>query len=99
MKLLPSKKNMKRAKRIIAFGIGAGLMAPAGGAWITQLGLAQIDAVVSSIFGALTVMSSLVAALFITYAGKGEVADPEFDSLINESIENLRSKSQNGPKE
>lgn len=99
MKFLPSKKTIKRAKRVIAFGFGAGLMAPAGGAWLNQLGLAQIDALVSSIFGAITVVSSLIAALFITYAGKGEVPDPEFDSLINESIENLRSKSQNGPKD
>lgn len=94
MKLVPSKKNIKRAKRIIAFGLAAGIMAPAGGAWVTQLGLAQIDAVVSAIFGAFTVLSSLIAALLLTYASKGEIADSEFNSHINEAIENVKSKAE-----
>lgn len=81
-------KAIHRAKRIAAFGIAAGIMSPGAGNWM------GIDAITSAIFGAVIVLSSLIAALLLTYAGKGQVTDGDFDSHINESIETLKSKSK-----
>ena len=86
-----SASHVKRAKRIAAFGAGAGLVSPGAGAWVNELGIAQIDAIASAVFGAIVVLVSLVAALLITYAGKGEVSDADFDSHMNAAIENIKS--------
>lgn len=81
-------KQIKRAKRVLAFGIASGIVSPGAGSWI------GIDAVTSAIFGAMVVLLSLTAALLLTYAGKGEVTDPDFDAHINESIETLKSNAK-----
>lgn len=86
--------HVKRAKRILAFGVAAGLVSPGAGAWVNELGIAQIDAIASAIFGAIVVLVALIAALLITYAGKGEVSDADFDSHINAAIENIKSKDK-----
>lgn len=85
------KKDLKyrqRAQRIAAFGLAAGLMSPGAGNWM------GIDAVTSAIFGAIVVLTSLVAAMLLTYAGKGSVSDTDFDAHINDSIETLKSNSK-----
>ena len=89
-----SRKTRKRIARVLAFGAAAGILAPSAGAWLTQLGIASINAVASAIMGAFMVLLSLVAAILLTYAGKGEVSDADFDSHINEQIESLKSKSK-----
>lgn len=81
-------KHVKRVKRVLAFGIASGLVSPGAGTWI------GIDAVTSAIFGAMVVLLSLTAAMLLTYAGKGEVSDTDFDSHINESIEQLKSNAK-----
>lgn len=81
-------KHIKRAKRVLAFGVASGIVSPGAGSWI------GIDAVTSAIFGAMVVLLSLVAAMLLTYAGKGEVSDIDFDSHINESIETLKSNAK-----
>ena len=81
-------KHIKRAKRVLAFGVAAGIVSPGAGSWI------GIDAVTSAIFGAMVVLLSLVAAMLLTYAGKGEVSDIDFDNHINESIETLKSNAK-----
>lgn len=81
-------KHIKRAKRILAFGLAAGLISPGAGNWI------GIDAVTSAIFGAIVVLLSLVAAMLLTYAGKGEVSDDDFNVHINAAIENIQSKDK-----
>jgi len=35
-----------------------------------------------------------VAALLLTYAGKGEVTDQAFDSHINDAIQNMKSQDK-----
>jgi hypothetical protein len=72
----------------LAFGVASGIVSPGAGSWI------GIDAVTSAIFGAMVVLLSLVAAMLLTYAGKGEVSDMDFDSHINESIETLKSNAK-----
>lgn len=81
-------KHVKRAKRILAFGLAAGLISPGAGNWI------GIDAVTSAIFGAIVVLLSLIAAMLLTYAGKGEVSDDDFNTHINAAIENIQSKDK-----
>lgn len=81
-------KHVKRAKRVLAFGLAAGIVSPGAGNWM------GIDALTSAIFGAIVVLTSLIAALLLTYAGKGEVSDEAFDSHINESIETLKSNAK-----
>jgi hypothetical protein len=81
-------RHVKRAKRVLAFGLAAGIVSPGAGNWM------GIDALTSAIFGAIVVLTSLIAALLLTYAGKGEVSDAAFDSHINESIETLKSNAK-----
>ena len=81
-----NKKTLARAKRIIAFGLAAGILSPGAGNWM------GINAITSALFGGIIVISSLIAALLLTYAGKGEVTDADFDSHIKDAITNLDSK-------
>ena len=81
-------KHIKRAKRILAFGLAAGLISPGAGNWI------GIDAITSAIFGAIVVLLSLIAAMLFTYAGKGELSDEDFNTHINASIESVQSKDK-----
>lgn len=83
-----NKKTIARVKRILAFGLAAGILSPGAGNWM------GIDAITSAIFGGIIVISSLIAALLLTYAGKGEVSDADFDSHIKEAITNLDSKDK-----
>jgi hypothetical protein len=83
-----NKKSATRAKRILAFGLAAGILSPGAGNWM------GINAVTSALFGGIIVISSLIAALLLTYAGKGEVSDADFDSHIKDAITNLDSKDK-----
>ena len=87
-------KTIHRGKRIAAFGVAAGLLSPGAGAWLDAAGLVTIDAITSALFGAVLVVTGLVAALLLTYAAKGTVPDEDFDAAINDAIENLNSKSK-----
>lgn len=87
-------KQIKRGKRVAAFGIAAGILSPGAGAWLDAAGMVQISALTSAVFGATLVVTGLVAALLLTYAAKGEVSDEAFDSAISDAIENLNSKSK-----
>lgn len=87
MKSFFKSKQVKRAKRVAAFGVATGILSlGAGNIW-------QIDALTSALFGASLALLGLVAALLIIYAGKGDVPDSDFDQAINSAIENVRSKS------
>jgi hypothetical protein len=48
----------------------------------------------SVLFGASVAIVGLVMGLSFTYAGKGEVADKDFDSHINATIETIQSKAK-----
>ena len=83
-----SHRTQKRIKRVLAFGVAAGILAPGAGNWL------GLDAITSAVFGSVMVLLTLIAALLLTYAGKGDVSDADFDSHINEQIESLKSKSK-----
>lgn len=83
-----NKKTIARVKRVIAFGLAAGILSPGAGNWM------GIDAITSAMFGGIIVISSLIAALLLTYAGKGEISDEAFDAHMSEAINNLDSKDK-----
>jgi hypothetical protein len=81
-------KNLKRALRVGAFGIGTGIMfMGAGNIW-------GFDALSSAGFGATGAVLGLLAVLSFTYAGKGNVPEKDFDSAINEAIQEVSSKTK-----
>ena len=81
-------KNIKRALRVGAFGLGTGIMfMGAGSIW-------GFEALQSAGFGATGAVLGLIAVLAFTYAGKGNVPEKDFDSAINEAIETVNSKTK-----
>lgn len=76
----------KRILRVAAFALGAG---------VTGLGAGSVvgmDIIQSASFGSLMGILGIVAALAFIFAGKGKVADDDFDATINSAIETVRSK-------
>lgn len=81
-------KNLKRALRVGAFGVGTGIMfMGAGNIW-------GFDALSSAGFGATGAVLGLLAVLAFTYAGKGNVPEKDFDNAINEAIQEVSSKTK-----
>lgn len=79
---------IKRALRIAAFAVGAG---------ITGLGAGSVigmDLVQSAAFGSLMGVLGIAAALAFIFAGKGKVHDADFDATINSAIDTVRSKEK-----
>jgi hypothetical protein len=79
---------IKRALRIAAFALGAGLTGLGAGSVI------GMDVVQSAAFGALMGVLGIVAALAFIFAGKGKVADEDFNATINSAIDTVRSKEK-----
>lgn len=77
-----------RVKRIAAFALGAGL------AFIGAGSVFGMPAIESALFGATGSILGLVMSLAFTYAGKGEVADNDFNQAINSSIEAVASQTK-----
>lgn len=76
----------KRLFRVVSFALGAA---------ITGLGAGSVigmDIVQSALFGSLMGVLGVVAALAFIFAGKGKVADEDFDATINSAIETVRAK-------
>lgn len=51
-------------------------------------------AIESAVFGATGAALGLVMSLAFTYAGKGEVADKDYDAAINDAINAVSSKTK-----
>lgn len=85
----------KRIRRVLAFAAMAGLSFLAAG----NLPFLNVDALTSVLFGASGAVIALFIGLLATYAGKGEVADSDFNSLINAQIEAVNSKTGGGDKD
>lgn len=79
---------IKRALRIAAFALGAGLTGLGAGSVI------GMDVVQSAAFGALMGVLGIVAALAFIFAGKGQVKDEDFNATINSAIDTVRSKEK-----
>lgn len=82
------KRLAKRLARVIAFGLGAGIAFMGAGS-IYELPAAQ-----SAAFGATGAVLGLIMGLSFTYAGKGQVREDDFNSLMNDAIQSVQSKDK-----
>lgn len=81
-------KNLRRVFRVAAFGVGTGIVfMGAGNVW-------GFDALQSAGFGATGAVLGLIAVLAFTFAGKDKVSDDDFNSAINEAIQQINSKTK-----
>ena len=78
----------KRAKRVAAFALGAGI------AFLGAGNIYGYTALQSALFGATGSILVLFMALSFTYAGKGEVPDKDFDNAMSEAISSVSSKTK-----
>jgi len=78
----------KRAKRVVAFMVGAGI------AFLGAGNIYGYTALQSAVFGATGSILGLVMALSFNYAGKGEVDDKAFDAAMSEAISSVSSKTK-----
>jgi uncharacterized oligopeptide transporter (OPT) family protein len=81
------RKTVRRGLRIAAFGAGTGI------AFLGAGNLMGIDALTSALFGASGAVLGLVGALLFIFAAKDELPDRDFDSAINQAIQQVQSKS------
>ncbi len=81
-------KHIRRVLRVAAFGLGTAILSlGAGNVW-------DFSALESAGFGATIAILGLLAVLSFTFAGKDKVSDEDFNSAINEAIEQVNSKTK-----
>jgi uncharacterized membrane protein YkgB len=83
-----SKLLVKRALRVAAFALGAGIAGLGAG---SVLGFSAVQ---SALFGSLLAVIGLIGALSFVFAVKGSVPDEDFDNAINSAVETVRSKTE-----
>jgi len=86
------KRIPKRAKRVAAFMLGAGI------AFLGAGNIYGYTALQSAVFGATGSILGLVMALSFNYAGKGEVPDKDFDAAMSDAISSVASKTKKDDK-
>jgi len=82
----------KRAKRVSAFMLGAGI------AFLGAGNIYGYTALQSAVFGATGSILGLLMALSFNYAGKGVVDDKDFDSAMSDAISSVSSKTDKDKK-
>jgi len=82
-----SKRILKRLARTGAFALGAGIAFMGAGS------IFEFGALESALFGATGSILGLVMGLAFTFAGKSEVSEKDFDSLMNDAIQSVSSKT------
>lgn len=82
----------KRAKRVAAFMLGAGI------AFLGAGNIYGYTALQSALFGATGSILGLVMALSFNYAGKGEVDEKDFNSAMSDAISSVASKTKKDDK-
>lgn len=86
MKLL--KRIPKRAKRVVAFMVGAGI------AFLGAGNIYGYTALQSAVFGATGSILGLAMDLSFNYAGKGEVDEKDFNAAMSDAISSVASKTK-----
>lgn len=92
LKNLLKSSPLKRVTRVAAFALGAGI------AFLGAGSLQGLQPLESAQFGATGAVLGLLMAILFTYAGKGQVADEDFDNSINSAIETVNSKTKKSDK-
>lgn len=87
-----NKQLVKRALRIGAFTIAAGLSFTGAG---NVLGFAALE---SAIFGATGSLMGLIVGLLFNYALDGVLSDEEFDANMKQAVDTVQSKTKKAVK-
>lgn len=89
---LLKRRSVVNVLRVLAFAGGSGI------AFLGAGNIMGINAVTSAAFGASGAVLGLVGALLFLFAGKGDVPQSDFDSAINQAIEQVRSQTSKDDK-
>jgi hypothetical protein len=79
------KKQIKRLLRILAFGLGAGIV------FVTAGAIGGITPLHAGLIGALGAILVVIVAISFEYASKGEVSDQSFDDAIQTGIQKVKA--------
>lgn len=79
------KKNLKRLLRVLAFGLGAGIV------FVTAGAIGGISPLHAGLIGGLGAVLVVVVAISFEYAAKGRVTDEAFDEAINTGIQKVKA--------
>jgi hypothetical protein len=81
-------KYIKRALRILAFGLGAGIV------FVTAGALGGMSPLHAGLVGALGAVLVVVVSLSFEFASRGEVTDDAFNEAINTGIQKVKSDTE-----
>lgn len=79
------KKQIKRLLRILAFGLGAGIV------FVTAGAIGGISPLHAGLIGALGAILVVIVAISFEYASKGAVSDESFDDAIQTGIQKVKA--------
>jgi uncharacterized membrane protein YkgB len=79
------KKQIKRLLRILAFGLGAGIV------FVTAGAIGGITPLHAGLIGALGAILVVIVAISFEYASKGSVSDQSFDEAIQTGIQKVKA--------
>jgi uncharacterized membrane protein YkgB len=82
------KRYLKRAARILAFGLGAGIV------FITAGAIGGMSPLNAGFVGALGAVLVVIVAISFEYASKGHVSDGAFDEAINSGIQKVKADTE-----
>lgn len=78
-------KQFKRLLRVLAFGLGAGIV------FVTAGAIGGITPLHAGLIGGLGAVLVVVVAISFEYAAKGRVTDEAFDEAINTGIQKVKA--------
>ena len=82
------KKQIKRLLRILAFGLGAGIV------FVTAGAIGGITPLHAGLIGGLGAVLVVVVAISFEYAAKGSVTDDAFDEAIQTGIQKVKADTE-----
>ena len=82
------KRQLKRASRIAAFGLGAGIV------FITAGSITGMTPLMAGLTGGIGAVLVVVVALSFEYASKGHVSDDSFNEAINTGIQKVKADTE-----
>jgi len=82
------KKQIKRLLRVLAFGLGAGIV------FVTAGAIGGITPLHAGLIGGLGAVLVVVVAISFEYAAKGSVTDDAFDEAIQTGIQKVKADTE-----
>jgi hypothetical protein len=87
MKIKPSPTTIRRTLRVIAFAFATGIAFMGAG---NVFGFSALE---SAGFGATGAVLGLISVLLFNFAAKDGVSDTEFETAINQAIQQVQSQT------